>query len=239
MNLYESISNKLNESGKTEELKESFKEVLKQGKRGSEPVALVYWEGSYQPYVLAIGFNEEEHNWDYGYYFSDKETAERAFDFVCKGGNMHHFDEADEETQDINVAQANQVFAKLANETEKAFSEFGGKFEFGKPDGNVPKDIHGNDYIRGFNYQFYINSTIYRFQCECFHFDKFSVAIDFGPNGYRSGNYGTFSVADGEKVLKAAKIAETLIPRFEHEISKLNIGIRKRTADSGDDSEIR
>lgn len=84
----------------TQKLIESTKKLIKKGERGDEPVALINWEGNYQPYVVAINYDENTGSWGYGYYYTDEELANKAFEFVCNGGNMHDFnpDEEVEET---------------------------------------------------------------------------------------------------------------------------------------------
>lgn len=210
--------------------------IIEIGNRRDEVIGLLERPGDYEPFVVAVNYDEESGSWGYGYYFSNKEIAKSRFDHLCKGGNMHDFDEADEVEEpteekevDPKIVEGNKLFGKLADEVESAFSGFNGKFEFSKPTGEVKFNRSDEAYIDGFTYRLSFANSHFNFVCEYYSMSS-SAELNFEQNGasYGSDVSTCFTVEDAKNLVKATEIAWNLISKFEGEIKAAGIPVKIR-----------
>lgn len=117
---------------------------------------------------------------------------------------------------------ANVLMKNIGDEIETAFTNFDGKFDFGRPDGSTRNNIHGEPFIDSISYVVYFGDLSFVFEVRLDNvFSKgYNPEVIWRHYGSRGMTVKPFSVEDANKLAEATKIAYDLKSKLTSEIDE-------------------
>ena len=117
---------------------------------------------------------------------------------------------------------ANVLMKNIGDEIETAFTNFDGKFDFGRPDGSTRNNIHGEPFIDSITYVVYFGDLSFVFEVRLDDvFSKgYNPEVIWRHYGSRGMTVKPFSVEDANKLAEATKIAYDLKSKLTSEIDE-------------------